>query len=226
MAQKAIILGITGLVGNILAQKLFEDPYYEEVLSFHRRKSGLEHPKLSEHVIAMDELEHQAVTVPVEVVFCCVGTTRSKSKDKEAYKAVDYGIPLQAARLCKRNKISKLIVISALGADAKSRIFYNRLKGEMERDVRKLALPQTYFFQPALLAGDRQENRLGERLAIAAFKFINPILQGSLKKYQSIKPKTVAKSMLEVAKNGYTETQIESDTIKSIAQNAGNRTQV
>lgn len=224
MAHKAIILGITGLVGNLLAHKILEDPYYDELISFHRRKSGLTHPKLTEHVITMDELEHQFAHFQAEAVFCCVGTTRAKTENKEAYKAIDYGIPLQAARLCKRNNISRLIIISSLGAAAGSRIFYNRIKGEMERDILKIALPETYFFEPALLAGDRQEQRTGERLAITVFKYINPILRGPLRKYQSISPEIVAKSMLTVGKNGYTKTQIESDTIKQIANNAGNRT--
>ncbi|HEA31028.1 MAG TPA: NAD-dependent epimerase/dehydratase family protein [Leeuwenhoekiella sp.] len=217
MAKKAIILGITGLTGTILAKQLFEDTDYEEIISFHRRKSGLKHPKLTEHVVDLFELKNEKSRFKADVVFCCIGTTQAKTKDKETYKAIDYGIPLQAAQLCSANGISTFIVISAMGADASSRIFYSRIKGEMQRDILKLSISAIYFMQPALLAGKRDESRTAERLAIGLFKIINPLLVGPLRKYQSIKPVKIAKTMRFVAKNGYNKAIIKSDEIKQIA---------
>lgn len=218
MAKKAIILGITGLVGNTLAQQLFEDATYDEIISFHRRKSGLHHPKLTEHVVDVLKLDDQAEIFKADAVFCCVGTTQAKTPDKEKYKAIDYGIPIAAARLCAKNKIPVLIIISALGADPSSRIFYNRLKGEMERDVLNIAPDKAYLMQPALLTGDREEARTSEKIAENVFKIINPLLIGPLKKYRSINVATVAAAMRAVAENGYGKPKIPSIEIREIAE--------
>jgi len=217
MGKKAIILGITGLTGTVLAKQLFEDDDYTEIVSFHRRKSGLKHPKLTEYVVDLFELNKEKERFKADVVFCCIGTTKSKTKDKETYKAIDYGIPLQAAQLCKANGIDTFIAISALGADAESRIFYNRTKGEMQRDILQLSIKNCYFMQPALLAGDREESRTAESFAIGIFKIINPLLLGPLRKYRSINPTKIAKTMRFVAKNGYIKPLIESDEIQQIA---------
>jgi len=217
MAKTAIILGITGLTGGILAKQLFEDDTFDSVISFHRRKSGLKHQKLTEYVVDLFELKKEKERFKADVVFCCIGTTQAKTEDKETYKAIDYGIPLQAARLCQENKIPTFIAISALGADADSRIFYNRTKGEMQRDVQKLSLSHIYFMQPALLAGKREESRTAEKIAINIFKILNPILVGPLRKYRSIKPAKIAKTMRFIAINGYPQMIIESDKIQQIA---------
>jgi len=217
MGKKAIILGITGLTGTVLAKQLFEDDDYAEVISFHRRKSGLKHPKLTEHVVDLFKLEKEAARFQADVVFSCIGTTKAKTEDKKTYKAIDYGIPLQAAQLCKANGIATFIAISALGADADSRIFYNRTKGEMQRDILQLSIKNCYFMQPALLAGDREESRTAENFAIGIFKIINPLLLGPLRKYRSINPMKTAKTMRFVAKNGYIKPLIESNEIQQIA---------
>lgn len=217
MGKKAIILGITGLTGTVLAKQLFEDDDYTEIVSFQRRTSGLKHPKLTKYVGDLFELNKEKERFKADVVFCCIGTTKSKTKDKETYKAIDYGIPLQAAQLCKANGIATFIAISALGADAESRIFYNRTKGEMQRDILQLSIKNCYFMQPALLAGDREESRTAESFAIGVFKIINPLLLGSLRKYRSINPTKIAKTMRFVAKNGHKKPLIESDEIQQIA---------
>ena len=133
------------------------------------------------------------------------------------YKQIDYGIPVSAARLCKQNKIPQLIVISALGANTNSPVFYNKVKGEMERDVLKQNLEETYLLQPALLAGDREEKRTAEKLAIHAFKIFNIFLIGPLKKFQSIKPEALVAAMQYLSFHEYSENRIESDIIKKLA---------
>ncbi|MEC8682948.1 MAG: NAD-dependent epimerase/dehydratase family protein, partial [Bacteroidota bacterium] len=96
MKKTALILGITGVTGRLLAKHLFDDERFEKVISFHRRKSGLQHPKLEEHIVDMFDLEKYQEAFNADVVFCCVGTTQSKTSDKETYKKIDYGIPLVA----------------------------------------------------------------------------------------------------------------------------------
>ncbi|MEH6657950.1 NAD(P)H-binding protein [Leeuwenhoekiella marinoflava] len=217
MSKTAIILGITGLTGNLLAQTILADSRYDKLISFHRRKSGIAHPKLEEHVVDVLDLEKQGSLFQGDIVFCCIGTTQSKTSDKETYKQIDYGIPVSAARLCKQSNIPQFIAISALGANPKSSVFYNKVKGEMERDVLKQNLQETYLLQPALLAGDREEKRTTEKLAIQAFKIFNLFLIGPLKKFQSIKPEALVATMQYLSFNRYTENRIESDVIKKLA---------
>ena len=217
MKKTAIILGITGVTGSLLAKHLFDDERFEKVISFHRRQSGLQHPKLEEHVIDMFELEKHQEAFKADVVFCCVGTTQSKTSDRETYKKIDYGIPLAAAKLCVTNDIKRLIVISALGADPESRVFYNKVKGEMERDVLAEKPKNTYFLEPALLAADREEKRTAEKIGIAAFKVLNPFLIGPLKKFRSIKPEALVKTMLYLTFNTYEDARIPSDEIQKLA---------
>lgn len=217
MGKTVIILGITGLTGNLLAEAILADSRYDKLISFHRRKSGIVHPKLEEHVIDVLDLETHASLFKADIVFCCSGTTQSKTSDKETYKQIDYGIPVTAARLCKENKIPQFIAISTLGANAESSVFYNKVKGEMERDVLKQNLQETYLLQPALLAADREEKRTAEKLAIQAFKVFNFFLIGPLKKFQSIKPEALVAAMQYLSFNSYTESRIESDVIKKLA---------
>ena len=215
--KKAIILGITGLTGGILANKLLADPTYDEVISFHRKPSGIKDSKLTEYVVDLLQLEEQSEIFKADVVFCCVGTTQAKTPDKETYHKIDYGIPLRAARLAHKNGIDKFIAISALGSNPDSKIFYNRTKGEMERDVLKVNIPETYLLQPALIAGNRKEKRMAENLSKQAMKVLNYFLVGSLKKYRSIHPETIAAAMHNLAIKGYEKNRIPSDEIKKLA---------
>ena len=215
--KTAIILGATGLTGSILLEKLLRDDRYEKIKLFSRSSAFSRDSKVEEYLVDLFDLEKQEDVFTADEVFCCVGTTKKKTPDEEVYRKVDYGIPVAAARLCKKNNIRRFIVISALGADPESKIFYNRTKGEMERDVLKNEVPETYIFQPSLIAGDRKEKRLGENVAKQVMKFGNHLLIGSLKKYKSIHPEAIAKTMMYVANHPYIGTRIESDEIREIA---------
>ena len=215
MKKKAIILGATGLTGSHLLELLLEDPNYETVKVFTRRKLPNIHPKLEEHVIDLLELSNYADKFSADVVFCCIGTTKAKTPNKELYRAVDYGIPVEAAKLCKRNGINSFIVISALGANAKSKVFYNRLKGEMERDVLAQQIEHTQLLQPSLIVGDRDEKRMGEDLSKKIMKVIGFLIPA---RYKMIEGKTIAKAMVQMANEPAKETRVPSEEIKEIAE--------
>ena len=215
--KTAIILGATGLTGGILLQLLLKDDRYERIKVFTRKTVGIDHPKLEEHIVDLFELEKVQQDFVADEVYCCVGSTKAKTPDLEVYRRVDYGIPLSAARLAKRNGINGLLIVSAIGADPSSRFFYNRIKGEMERDVLQENLPQTYFFQPSLITGDRKEKRTFESLWKQVMKAGNHLLLGPLKKYRSISAEVIARAMIRVANSEYSEIKIESDEIKNIA---------
>lgn len=215
--KTAIILGATGLTGGILLDELLQDDRYEKVKLFSRHSIGFEHPKMEEHLIDLFELMSYADDFTADEVYCCVGSTQKKTPDEEIYKKVDYGIPVTAAELCRRNNIETFLVISALGADQESRFFYNQVKGEMERDVLKKNLPHTYIFQPSLITGDREEKRPFEFAWKQVMKVGDHLLVGPLKKYRSIHARTIVKAMIYVANNPYAVTRIESGEIRGIA---------
>lgn len=214
MKKTAIILGATGLTGSLLLKKLLKDPAFEKIILFARSSAGENSPKIEEHLIDMFQLEKYSEAFTADVVFCCIGTTKAKTPDNETYKKIDYGIPVTAAKLAKQNGIETFIVISAMGADENSGIFYNKTKGEMQRDVLKQQIKNTYILQPSLIAGDRDENRLGEKIATFFMKIFGFLVP---KKYKIIKAETIAEAMLILAKQDYSEKIITSEKIKEIA---------
>jgi uncharacterized protein YbjT (DUF2867 family) len=217
--KSAIILGATGLTGGILLQKLLLDERYASIKLFSRSKVGIDHPKLEEHLGNLFELEHFKNQFKADEVYCCIGTTKSKTPEKEVYRKIDYGIPVKTAKLCSQNGIPTLIVISALGASARSSVFYNRIKGEMEEAVLEAGIPKTHLLEPSLIGGQREEKRTGEWVAKQLFKVVDLFLVGPLKKYRSIHPETIAKAMIWVANNTYPKTRIPTDEIVKIANN-------
>jgi uncharacterized protein YbjT (DUF2867 family) len=220
MEKTAIVLGATGLVGGMLLDLLLMDDRYAKVMVFSRRKLNRTHSKLETHIGDLFQMAKFSDHFHGDEVFCCVGSTQAKTPDLEIYKKVDYGIPLAVAQLCKQKRISTLIVISALGADPKSSLFYNRTKGEMEEAVLAENIKKTHFVQPALIGGKRTEKRPGESF----FKFLLGALDfamvGPLKKYKIITPETIAKAMLWLANNAYDKKRIRSETLKELVRHA------
>ncbi|WP_397446465.1 NAD(P)H-binding protein [Polaribacter sp. R77954] len=221
MGKTAIILGATGLTGGILLRKLIDDENYSTIKLFSRRTVGIKSSKIKEYLIDVLALKQSAKDFTADEVFCCIGTTTAKTKDKKLYKAIDYGIPVTASKLAKQHNIATFIVMSSMGADAKSAVFYNRTKGEMERDVLKQSIPNTYILRPSLIGGNRNENRVGERIGKAIMRIINPIMIGNLKKYKMIYPEKIANCMHFLANtntNTNTNTTIlTSDEIQEIS---------
>lgn len=215
MKRTAIILGATGLTGSHLLELLLDDSDYDCVKVFTRQKLKISHPKIEEHVVDLLKLSAYVNDFTADVVFCCIGTTKAKTPDKELYRAIDYGIPVEAAKLCKQNSIKYFIAISALGAKANSKVFYNQLKGEMERDVLALQIEHTHLLQPSLIVGDRKEKRTGEDF----FKHIMQIVGFLIPaRYKMIDAKLIAQAMLQMARKSSKEQIIPSDRIKSIAK--------
>lgn len=214
--KTAIVLGATGLTGGLLLQLLLEDENYEKVKLFSRSAAGFDHKKIEEHLVDVINLEISQEYFTGDEVFCCIGTTNDKTPNKELYKKIDYGIPVNAAKLCEANEINTFIVISALGANSKSSVFYNRTKGEMEDAILKISIEKTHILQPSLIGGDREEKRVGEWWAKQFFTVLNPLLFGSLKKYKSIEPTVIAKCMLWLANHPYEQNRVSSDEIYKI----------
>ncbi|CAL2082924.1 Nucleoside-diphosphate sugar epimerase [Tenacibaculum sp. 190524A02b] len=216
--KTAIIIGATGLTGGLLLEKLLKDDSYKLIKVFGRRTTGIQSSKLKEFIGDIINLQTFKKDFTADEVFCCIGTTAKKTKDKETYKTIDYGIPKKAAILAKENGIKTFVVISAMGANSKSTIFYNKTKGEMEKAVLKQQIENTYILRPSLIKGKRTEFRLGEDMGNFFATLINPFLIGSLRKYRSIKAETIAKSMQNIVKYLPKQHIILSDEIKQIAE--------
>lgn len=196
MEKKAILLGASGLIGSSLLQQLLENENYSEVLVVLRKKLPLIHPKLKQLVVDFDQLSNYAKELQGDVVFCCLGTTKKKTPDQEMYKKIDHQYPIDTGWIAYTNGASQYHLVSAMGANANSRVFYSKLKGEVERDLKTIPFKAIHIYRPSLLDGERKENRLAERIMISIMRVLNPLLIGGLKKYRSIKVDTVARAML------------------------------
>lgn len=197
--KTAIILGATGLTGRLLLNKLIADDRYTSIKLFSRKASGNSSPKIKEFVGDLLQLELFKDDFTADEVFCCIGTTSAKTKDRDIYKAIDFGIPFTASKLAKENKIPTFLVISAMGSNAKSKIFYNRTKGEMEQAVLDQKISNTYILRPSLILGERDKMRLGESLGAVLMKSISIFLNGRAKKYRAIEADCIADAMIKLA---------------------------
>lgn len=161
------LLGSTGLVGRQCLELLADDRAFERIVVIARRKfAEATAPRIEGHVIDFDQLEAHADALAVDQVICALGTTiKAVGGSRERFRAVDYGIPLAAAKIALRQGARHFLLVSALGADAGSRIFYNRVKGELEDALRILGYRSVTIVRPSLLLGDREEFRLGEVVA-------------------------------------------------------------
>ncbi len=217
--KRAIILGATGLVGGKLLRFLLEDDRYKMITVLSRRKLDISHPKLNVVVGDLLQLKAFGKEVQGDEVFCCIGTTKAKTPEKERYKAIDYGIPVNMAKHCKENDITTFITISAMGADPKSPIFYNRIKGEMEQDVIAIGLPKTHIVQPGLIGGKREEKRPGEYFFKKVLGGLDFLMIGPLQQYWIILPETIARAMLWLANHPYDPIRVSSTILKTIGTN-------
>jgi uncharacterized protein YbjT (DUF2867 family) len=218
MPRTALLFGATGLVGGHCLDILLRDDSYTKVTAFARRNLSVSHPKLTVEVIDFERPEEYTPLVVGDDLFCCLGTTIRTAGSQEAFSRVDFTYPHQIASAAGANGVGQFLLVSSLGADAGSSIFYNRVKGELENAVRKLRFHGIGIFRPSLLLGERKEVRLGEKIAGVLSAVVAPLLLGSLRKYRPIKARDVAAAMVAVGKkNAAGITVYESDAIAGAA---------
>ena len=201
----ATIIGATGLIGSYLLEELLKDDYYDTVRILIRRPLELTHPKLEKKLVDFTDTESlQLALEGSNVIFCAVGTTQKKVKgDKEAYRKVDYDIPVKLAKLGKLTGCETFVLVSSVGANSNSNNFYLKLKGEVEDAIKEVGIKSVHIMRPSMLLGDRKEFRLGEKIGkgfMSVLSFLMPA------KYKAIQARDVAKAMREVSKkteNGF-----------------------
>ncbi|MDX1756066.1 MAG: NAD(P)H-binding protein [Marinobacter sp.] len=194
--MRVLLLGATGLTGHQCLKGLLATPEVERVVTLTRRPLALEHPRLTSAVADFDHLEASARHFEVDVILCCLGTTLKQAGSREAFRRVDYGYCLEAARMGKARGAKAFILMSAVGAAPRSPVFYNRVKGELERDIKALDYPYLSIYHPGLLLGDRAEHRRGESAMALVMPTLNRLLPGPLSKYRGVDSADVAQAMV------------------------------
>ncbi|MBJ7429582.1 MAG: oxidoreductase, partial [Bacteroidia bacterium] len=197
--KTAIIVGASGLIGNQLVQNLIDNPALGKVLVLVRNELQIQSPKLIQLRVNFNQLSNLELPFTPTDAFCCLGTTIRTAGSQEAFKMVDYEYCVSFAQLVKTKGTNNFYLISSLGANANSKVFYNKVKGEVEAAIQTINFESYFIFRPSILLGNRKEFRLGEKIMKLIFAPISKVLFGSLKKYAAIESKTVALAMLNAA---------------------------
>ena len=195
MSKKAILLGASGLIGSCLLELLLASDRFSSVIIFVRKPLGLKNKKLTEVVTDFSELSKLKELINGDIVFSCLGSTKSKTPDLREYRRIDHDIPVTIAKYAEENHVAQFHLVSSLGANSNASNFYSKMKGETEDDIKKASISSIHIYQPSLLRGKRKEDRFLEKLALQITKVIDPLLVGSLKKYRSIEIEKVAQAM-------------------------------
>ena len=204
-AYRALLLGATGLIGQAVLARLLAHPAWTRVTVLSRRAmvdaagQPLVHDKLVVRETSLDDMAEYANDFAVDQVFCCLGTTLRKAGSKAAFRRVDHDYCVEAARLARRQGADHFLVVSAVNANPRARVFYSRVKGEMESAVEALSFPSLTIMQPSLLLGDRDEFRLGEQLGIWSAKALRPLAGWSDASWLPVEADTVAQAMVAAA---------------------------
>jgi uncharacterized protein YbjT (DUF2867 family) len=172
---------------------------YAKVIVVGRRPVEVKHPKLTQVVTDLGQLEAERLRLIADDVYCCLGTTMRQAGSKEAFYEVDFMYVVKLAAVTAGNFAAQFLVVSAIGADTESAFYYSKVKGEMEAAVRQTPFRAIHIFRPSLLLGTRAKPRLGERLGGLVLKLIGPLLRGSWQKYRAISDVAVARALLAAA---------------------------
>lgn len=216
--NNAVLLGASGLVGGFCLQALLGVTQYAEIVLLNRRPLTIAaHPRLTQRTISFENLGPRDFS-DVKDVFCALGTTIRKAGSQEAFRRVDLEYPLAAARLARQASAEQFVLVSSVGADAQSRNFYLRTKGELEQQIGKLGFRAVHIFRPSLLLGKRKESRPGETLMQASAPLLSWVTLGGLRRYRPISAATVGRAMVAAASRGESGTFIyEHDEIVRLA---------
>lgn len=189
-----LVAGGSGLVGRAVLEAAIQSDQIDRIIALLRRPIDLSSSKLEVWLPVEGDLLTALRPQPLDAVICCLGTTiRNVGGDQARFIAVDKDLVLGLARWAKEQSVPAFAVVSAIGADAKSGVFYNRVKGEMEEGLKAMGFPELHIFQPSILTGPRGEKRTGERIGIAVMSAIAPLLPD---KYKPMPHDVLAKALI------------------------------
>ena len=200
MSRTALLLGATGLVGRHTLARLAADARWTRVVTLDRRPVPRASATHAPTVVDFDRLDDiDPALWACDTVFCALGTTIRTAGSRAAFRRVDLDIPVHAARLARSHGATQMLLVSALGADAGSRIFYNRVKGEAEAAVQDAGFASVGIVRPSLLTGDRTETRRGEQIGEAVLGALRPLLVGPLRNLRPTAADDVAACLVALA---------------------------
>lgn len=185
--RTALLAGSTGLVGQQLLQILLDSPRYDVVKALTRTQLKIQHPKLVEIKVDYANLESVKSKLTADDVFCCLGTTMAKAKSKQKFREIDFSYPLSLAKITSAGGAKQFLLVSALGADKSSSIYYNAVKGELEEEIAKVNFQAIHIFRPSLLLGLREEKRSGEDAAKIVYKVFWFLIPDKYKAIEAVK---------------------------------------
>lgn len=216
--MRALIFGASGLIGSELLKLALNDPYFSSVTIIVRKRLSLSNTKLTQIISTFEELQENQDSLQGDILFSCLGSTKSKTPDQKEYYKIDHDYPVLGSKIALNNGAKYIHLVSSVGANASSSSTYLKMKGEVEDDISKLPFQGIHFYRPSLIIGKRNESRPLERISTLIFNTINPLLMGSLKKYRSIAATDIAKAMLSQAKKEIKGIHIyQSNIIKELA---------
>ena len=198
--MKAIVIGATGLVGNLILKEVLSDNNFSEVRIFVRKPTGIINPKLKEIVSPMKDIITLSSEIQGDVLFNALGTTIKQAGSQKEQQRIDRDLPITFAKIASENGVKIMLNVSSVGASPKGG-FYLKTKAEMENGTEKFFPKMAFHFRPGFLVGDRNEFRLIEKIVFGVMKVIDPILTGSSKKYRSMPADKLAKAMVSLSKN-------------------------
>ena len=216
--KTALIIGSTGLIGSQLLELLLESKEYVAVITFVKRDSGIQHPKLKQCIIDFDTPETCKDLVIVDDFFCAIGITIKNAGSQAEFRKVDFEYPKAFATIALQNNVKQFLMVSSLGANANSGNFYLKTKGEIQDFLRNCTFESVSVLQPSLLLGKRKDFRVGEKIGAFFMKLFSFLLIRNLKKYKPIQSEAVAKAMFNLAQKKHKGFQIIlSDKLQEIA---------
>ena len=217
LTQKVLIAGATGLVGSALLEILTKEITVQEIIVLGSTEPSLISSKIK--FVKTDFANSDSISdcfEGVHTVFCCIGTIIKTAGSQEAFRKVDYGIPETLARLASEHQVKSMIIVSSIGADAKSSNFYLRTKGEMENAVSSYKISKTAFLRPSLINGPRKEFRWKELLSKVFLTLFSFMLVGKFKRYKSIVHDVIAMAMWRISNSANNTRVYESEDIQWI----------
>ena len=200
-SKVAVLFGATGLIGNCCLRRLLVHQAYEKVISIGRGPIPASHPKLIHYEVDMSNPDNYRHLMRGDDLFVCIGITMKKAGSKKAFYEIDHDLIFSIAKTGSLQGMNQLIFVSSIGADSRSPVYYLKVKGELEDDVRRLPYWSVYVFRPSLLLGQRDEQRMAEKVAGKLGKGLQFFSGSILGDLAPIEADDVARAMVQAAQS-------------------------
>jgi uncharacterized protein YbjT (DUF2867 family) len=219
--KSALVAGASGLIGRHCVELLLNHEAYTEVKILVRKPVAIRHPKLTVYVIDFDKLENHAEALIADDVFCALGTTIRKAGSQAAFRKVDFDYTVKIAALAQHADARQFLLVSSMGANPRSRIFYNQIKGDVEEAVRRIPFNAVQIFRPSLVLGKREERRSSEQIGAALMAALGWGLVGPMRRWKAVDAHSVARAMVASAQKNLSGFHVyQSDEIQRISDEA------